>query len=411
MSLTRISPVILLIVSAAVTPLVSTPTERTRPKYEVLHAFTGGKDGGGLWGSLVLDRQGNLYGTTSASSPKGGGTVFKLTPKANRGWTQKVLYSFCSQPSCGDGGNSTAGLTFDPLGNLYGTTRLGGTKGYGVVFKLTRGSGGWAESVLYNFPLPGGGCCPYGGVVMDQSGNLFGATYSGFELTPNSKGWSATVLHSFTGRHGDGSGPFAGPILDAAGNLYGTTELGGTSKNCGEGTGCGTVYKLHPIGDGSWKETILHSFNAQWDGAFPGVGALVLDGAGNLYGTADGGTTGYGVIFRLAPGSDGHWEETVLYNLTGGANGDHPGAGVVMDKAGNLYGTTIAGGSGCDCGVVYKLAPGKNGEWTYTVLHTFVGSDGAEPDANLILGDKGNLFGTTATGGSGGYGVVFEITP
>src|SRR5579863_357603 len=127
MLLTRISPVILLIVSALVTPLVSTPTERSRPKYEVLHAFTGAKDGGGLWGSLVLDRQGNLYGTTSASGPKGGGTIFKLTPKANGGWTQKVIYSFCSQRSCGDGGDSTAGLTFDPLGNLYGTTRLGGT--------------------------------------------------------------------------------------------------------------------------------------------------------------------------------------------------------------------------------------------------------------------------------------------
>jgi uncharacterized repeat protein (TIGR03803 family) len=139
---------------------------------------------------------------------------------------------------------------------------------------------------------------------------------------------------------------------------------------------------------------------------------LALDASGNLYGTtADGGTTGSGVIFKLSPASGGKWHESILYNIPGGAEGDEPAAGVVMDQAGNLYGTTIAGGSGCDCGVVYELSPGKNGEWKYTVLHTFVGSDGAEPDANLILDGKGNLYGTTATGGSGGAGVAFELTP
>jgi len=380
------------------------------PKYKVLHAFSGGNDGGGLWGSLLLDKQGNVYGTTSASSPQGGGTVFQLSRRAKGTWVHTVLYHFCGQSGCRDGGGSTAGLIFDSAGSLYGTTRLGGVHGYGVVFELTPGSGGWVETVLYNFPLPGGGCCPYGGAVMDKSGNLFGATYSAFELTPDSKGWKATSLHSFTGRHGDGSGPFAAPILDAVGNLYGTTEHGGSSKNCG--AGCGTVYQLRPLTSGKWKETILHSFGSSGDGAFPGVGALTMDSSGNLYGTTDiGGPNGYGTVFKLTSGSNGRWQETILHSFTQGRDGDHVSAGVVRDKAGTLYGTTIGGGTQCGCGVVYKLAPNTNGKWTYTVLHRFTGSNGAQPDANLILDDKGNLYGTTATGGAGGAGVAFEVTP
>jgi uncharacterized repeat protein (TIGR03803 family) len=281
---------------------------------------------------------------------------------------------------------------------------------YGTVFELTpKSDGSWVETVLYNFPLPHGGCCPYGGVAMDKSRNMYGATYSAFALTPGSSGWRATILHNFTGRNGDGSGPYASPILDPAGNLYGTTELGGSSR-CGGG--CGTVYQLTPTSDGKWKEHILHTFQARWDGSSPGVGALALDGAGHLYGTAGGGNSGHGVVFRLSLGSDDRWRETVLYNVPGGVNGDQPGAGVVMDKAGNLYGTTIAGGStSCECGVVYKLAPGSKGKWTYTVLHRFVGSDGAQPNANLILDSEGNLYGTTATGGAGGAGVAFKLTP
>jgi uncharacterized repeat protein (TIGR03803 family) len=176
--------------------------------------------------------------------------------------------------------------------------------------------------------------------------------------------------------------------------------------------GCGTAFELSPTSDGKWKETILHDFQAYWDGAFPGLGALILDGSGSLYGTAAGGNTGHGVIFKMSRGSDGRWKETVLYNIQGGANGDDPAAGVVMDKAGSLYGTTIAGGDpNCSCGVIYKLAPGSKGKWTYSVLHRFTGYDGAQPDANLILDDKGNLYGTTAAGGTYNYGVAFELTP
>jgi uncharacterized repeat protein (TIGR03803 family) len=176
----------------------------------------------------------------------------------------------------------------------------------------------------------------------------------------------------------------------------------------------GVVYELSPRTDGGWKKRILHDFcfkgppNCQ-DGHTPGVGALTMDSSGNVYGTTAGGGCCGGTVFRLTRQADGRWKETVLYDFRGGASGFEPGAGVVLDKAGNLYGTTIYGGS-C-CGVVFKLSPKENGKWKYTVLHTFTGYDGAQPDANLIRDDNGNLYGTTATGGAGGAGVAFELTP
>ncbi len=309
-----------------------------------------------------------------------------------------------------DGQGPTSSLTLDAEDNLYGTTAGGGDHHSGVVFELAHDSR--AESIPYNFcakPKCSDGGSPYAGLVINKAGDMYGTGYAAFELSPGSDGWKEVALHDFACRNNDGCEPFAGVILDAAGNVYGTTEIGGGSSRCGGG--CGTVYRISPTSDGKWKETILHRFQADWDGTYPGVGALILDGAGNLYGTADGGVTGYGVVFRLTPGSDGHWKETILYNFKGSANGIQPSAGVVMDKAGNLYGTTSAGGASCSCGLIYKLAPGSNGKWTYTVLHRFTGADGAGPNANLILDSQGNLYGTTTTGGAGGYGVAFEITP
>lgn len=370
------------------------PDAWAAPKYEVLHAFTGGMDGGGLWGSLALDANGNVYGTTED-------TVFELTPKAGGKWNLTTLQRF-HYP--GNGGSFlTASVIFDASGNLYGTTESGGAYDGGVVFQLTPGPKGWKEAVLYAFPLPGGCCCPYAGLVRGKSGNLYGVTYSAFELSRRASGWKATVLHNFTGQHGDGSGPFAGLIMDASGNLYGTTEMGGGSSRCGGG--CGTVYELTPTSGGKWKETILHRFQAREDGAFPGVGALALDQAGSVYGTTTSGT-----IFEITPSSDGRWKFTVLYIVAGGQDGTQPEAGVVIDKSGNLYGTTINGGPS-GCGVIYKLAPQPKGKWKYTVLHAFTGYDGCEPDANLILDSKGSLYGTASTGGAGGYGVAFELTP
>jgi uncharacterized repeat protein (TIGR03803 family) len=390
------------------TLFICVPLARSSPKYKVLHAFGTGTDGAGLWGSLLLDQPGNVYGTTSDGGSKGGGTVFKLTPKANGHWAFSILHDFDSA----DGGGSTAGLIFDPAGKLFGTTRLGGGPfTTGTVFELIPASEGWTFTVIHRFGEKDPAYGPYGGVVMDQGGNLYGVGGWAFKLSPSSDGWKEALLHAFACQHGDGCGVLDHPILDAAGNLYGTTELGGGSKDCGGG--CGTVYQLHPLFGGKWKETIIHSFGSfKGDGIGPGVGALTIDGSGTLYGTTDvGGPNGYGTVFKLTPGSDGRWKETILHSFTQGADGDHVSAGVVMDKAGNLYGTTISGGTQCDCGVVYKLAPGTNGRWTYTVLHRFTGYDGAQPDANLILDNKGNLYGTTATGGAGGAGVAFEVTP
>jgi uncharacterized repeat protein (TIGR03803 family) len=296
-------------------------------------------------------------------------------------------------------------MIFDKAGNLYGTTQICCPYGYGEVFELSPGPKEWEKKVLQHFDHKDRAGAPRDGPVMDNAGNLYGTGGSAYELSPTAGDWKFANLHDFNGKNGDGSDPYAGLILDSASSLYGTTQHGGRSSRCDGG--CGTVYQLTPEQDGKWKETILHSFSAHRDGAFPGLGALAIDTAGNLYGTTTSGT-----IFELTPESDGHWKFTILYIITGGASGDEPGAGVVLDKAGNLYGTTIAGGSpDCDCGVVYKLAPQANGKWKYTVLHTFVGSDGAQPDANLILDDKGNLYGTTAVGGTAGAGVAFELTP
>jgi uncharacterized repeat protein (TIGR03803 family) len=377
------------------------------PKYKVLHAFGIGKDGAGLWAGLVLDGKGNLYGTTSGGGASGDGTVFRLTPRPAGKWAETVLHNFNGN----DGSDPVGGVTLDAAGNLYGATVLGGGPyKYGTVFQLTPGTHGWKEVMLHRFGQKDYGADPESTLVMDAKGNLYGtAPGSAFELTPVSHGWKEIILHVFTGEHGDGFGAYTGMTMDAAGNLYGETLHGGTSTRCGGG--CGTAYQLQRTADG-WKERILHDFGAIGDGAFP-LGTLSLDSAGNLYGTTGvGGTTGNGTVYRLTLQADGHWKETIVYSLTGGANGIEPGGGVVMDKAGNLYGTTTAGGSpNCECGIVYKLSPGPEGKWNFKVLHTFVGTDGAQPVGELILDDKGNLYGNTITGGAGGYGVAFELTP
>jgi uncharacterized repeat protein (TIGR03803 family) len=359
-----------------------------------MHSFSGGDDGEMLWGSLLLDPKGNVYGTTYYGGVNGGGTVFELTPGTGGKWSEKTLWSFNGP----DGNAPTAGLIFDISGNLYGTTGLGGAYASGAAFKLVpQGDGTWSESVIYNFDQ---GPVTPNTVVMDPSGNLYGGGGGyAYELSPGTDGWTLTVLHSDVGGE---------LIRDANGNLYGTTNHGGDGK-CD--AGCGTVYKLHPKPDGAWQETILHDFTAGRDGAFPGRGALARDKSGNLYGTTEvGGDTGSGVIFRLKPGARGRWQETILYSIPGGKGGSGPVGGVVIGPGGILYGTTSAGGS-TGCGVVYKLAPGAKDKWKYTVLHSLLGPDGCNPAANPILDSKGNLYGTTPAGGAYEVGVAFELTP
>jgi uncharacterized repeat protein (TIGR03803 family) len=212
------------------------------------------------------------------------------------------------------------------------------------------------------------------------------------------------VLHRFTGKP-DGAFPFAGLMLDAAGNLYGTTIFGGSQFNAG------TVFKLAPNSNGGWTESVLYSFTASADGGSP-YADLIVDGAGNLYGTTSGGGSGYGTVFKLTPNSNGKWTESVLYSFSGGVDGNLPSAGLIFDTAGNLYGTTLLGGSAqCryGCGVVFKLTPNSNGKWTESVL--FSGADGNRPSGGVIFDAVGNLYGASSYGGASGDGTVFKLTP
>jgi uncharacterized repeat protein (TIGR03803 family) len=391
----------------------------------VLYSFTGGNDGGNPYAGLILDSAGNLYGTTRDGGMYGYGTVFELSP-ANGSWTETVLYSFTGGS---DGSTPYAGLTFDAAGNLYGTTLLGGANNDGCVFELTPNSGGWTETILHTFVgYPTDGTAPYGGVIFDQAGNLYGTTVADgtqcrggcgtvFELTPGSGGWTETILYNFCSKTNcpDGSEPRSGVSLDAEGNLYGTTAYGGALIKYG------TVFKLTPNSGGSWTESVLHSFDRK-DGANP-FGGVILDKAGSLYGTTtQGGGRGIdGTVFRLKR-SASHWALTMLYRFAV-ASGQfaYPYAGLVFDKAGNLYGTTFFEGASSP-GSVFKLGHAK-GSWKEKWVYGFTGRpDGAYPGyGSLIFDQAGNLYGTTIQGGTGdsrvcqtypdGCGTVFKIAP
>ena len=335
---------------------------------------------------MVRDSAGNLYGTTNVGGTVGMGTAYKVAAAGG----ETVLYSF---PWGADGYHPTAGVTGDPTGNLYGTTSSGGTAGYGVVYKVAPTG---HETVLYRFTGGADGGTPTGGVILDSAGNLYGTTtYGGasgagvvFKLDATG---SYTVLYTFTGG-ADGGHPYAGVIRDSAGNLYGTAYAGGSADY-------GVVYELDTTG----HETVLYSFSGGNDGARPYAG-VIRDSPGNLYGTTEeGGVRGVGIVYELD--SSGYY--TPLYAFF--QNGIEPLAGVTRDSAGNLYGTTSDGGSGTGSrGTVYELEP--NG--LETTLHLFTGgSDGGNPEAGVILDSAGNLYGTASAGGSADYGVVYKLDP
>jgi uncharacterized repeat protein (TIGR03803 family) len=343
---------------------------------------------------VVVDKKGNLYGTTF----NGGGdfgAVFELTPSG----TFTTVYSFSGEP---DGAFPYAGVVMDSKGNLYGTTSEGGVvPECGTVFKVTPSG---TETVLHSFTGGIEPCYMRGGVVLDSKGNLYGTAYpsgtssagSVFELTSSG---TFTTLYSFSGA--DGNVPNPGVALDKSGNVYGTTEVGGAS-------GFGTVFKVTPSG----KETVLHSFTPNGeDGFYPEAG-VILDSKDNIYGTTySGGAIGVGTVFEVTASGT----ETILHSFTGGADGINPEANLVIDRKGNLYGTTVSGGS-VDLGTVFELTP----KGVETVLHSFAdnGTDGYYPAAAGVAIDKsGNLYGTTASGGNGtkcatsGCGVVYKIIP
>ncbi len=385
---------------AIATPLFAASSEK------VLYNFCSANnctDGSGPLSGLTFDKDGNLYGTTynggAGRCEAGCGTVFELIP-SNGKWTEKVLHSFYPN---GGGNLPSADLILDSAGNLYGTTLLGDNSGPGVVFELIRDNGKWTEKVL---DIPGDSTAA---LIFDPSGNLYGTVLdaAAFELIPNHGKWTEKVLYSFTGKH-DGYFLYAPMIFDTAGNLYGTAYYGGAY-------GYGDVFELIP-NNGKWTEKVLHSFNYNGkDGASPYAG-LILDSAGNLYGTTEEGGTGTGcyqgcgTVFKLIPGKNGAWTRKILHNFNlDGVDGVDPIGGLIFDKNGNLYGTTASGGAN-GVGTVYELTPG-NGKWTEKVLHAFNGKDGAGPWAGLVMDKAGHLYGTTAEGGTHMDGVVFEITP
>lgn len=381
--------------------------------YTVLHTFNRSGDGFAAEAGLLLDSSGNLYGTTAGGGSFGLGTVFALS--ADR--EETILHSFWG----GDGWQPRGPLIRNREGIAYGTTLEGGTLdgggctfGCGSVFELDKAG---KETVLYGFPGGADGDQPSGRLVRDDAGDIYGITWFGggsncpnetnpcgdvFKLDKDSK---ETVLHTFTGAP-DGDGPSGGLVRDKAGDFYGVTGAGGNSTNCPHG--CGIVFKL----DAKGNETVLYNFTGE-TGYAPN-GPLLRDTAGNFYGTTVfGGTSSCdcGVVFKLD--SSGH--ETVLYSFKGGPDGARPAGGLVRDAAGNLYGTTTLGGAtGCTggCGTVFKLDSGGN----ETVLYTFAGStDGANPNGGIVMDRAGNLYGTTLDGGDLscflGCGVVFKLAP
>ena len=302
---------------------------------------------------------------------------------------ENVLHSFSNG---NDGGNPYGGVVRDPQGNLYGTTYQGGI-GVGTVFKVDSSG---HESVLFDFPDYKSGGYPTSALVRDASGNLYGvADWGGccsqgvvFKVAPSG---GETVLHDFTAG-ADGQSPASPLVLDSAGNLYGATYSGGShTPYC---TGCGTVYKLDAKGNLTELDTLIGGQDGQ------GPRPVARDPAGNLYVSASqGGAYGYGIVFKLAPNG----KETALYSFPGGSSGYYPAGGVVRDNRGNLFG--VANGGTYGLGMVFKIDADGN----ETALYSFTAN--VSLNGSLIVDSAGNLYGTAEGGGAFGYGMVFKLTP
>jgi uncharacterized repeat protein (TIGR03803 family) len=377
--------------------------------FSVLHTFTGANDGGKPQASLTLDGAANLYGTASYGGGNGMGTVFKLANRPS-GWALTTLYSFTGG---GAGATPKGGVIFGPDGSLYGNTSAGANPacnhGCGAVYNLkpqpqvcNSTACPWLETTLYGFigGLDGGE--PQGNLLFNAAGDIYGTTEEGtaYVLTPLTHSWIYRLISDLRGHS------YAGLISDATSNLFGTTYDGGGGL-CYRGISCGTVFELTPEAS-SWHLNVLHSFQGNNDGGFP-TGALISDRLGNLYGANTA-----GVVFMLTPGG-GSWTFNSLYQFQGPCPVQFgpscgPWGSLVMDASGSLYGTAYLYGA-YSYGSVFKLTP-SNGSWIYTDLYDFTnGNDGSFPVAGVTLDAHGNIYGTTLFGGSSGFGVVFEITP
>ena len=368
----------------------------------VLYSFTGSPDGSDPAAGLRRGPDGSFYGTTVGGGDFGYGTVFKL----NSDGQEEVVYSFCAVTNCvGDGSNPFGSVVRDDAGSIYGTTFSAAVGFFGIVFKIDPTG---AETVLHSFTGPPNrdGANPGGSLLRDTAGNLYGTTESGGKLCSQAINGCGTifeidpqgketVLHRFTGGT-DGGIPTAGLIKDRVGNFFSTTYVGGAF-------GCGTVFKLGRRGH---QETVLYSFNcSNGDGSGP-LGGLVMDRNGNFYGTtAFGGTYGQGSIYKVTKAG----KETVLHSFAGGMiDGCTPEyETLLLDENGDLYGTTVFCGP-LNFGVVFKLDPTGH----ETILHTFTGGvDGAAPYGGTLIKANGKLYGTTSDGGIANNGIVYKLSP
>jgi uncharacterized repeat protein (TIGR03803 family) len=401
--------------------LVLAPAGWAGSKYKVLHNFKGGEDGIEPHGNLVFDAAGNLYGTTAQGGGisachgqyNGCGIVFQLEPRSSGQWEENILYGFANGSTGGVGleGN----LVLDAAGNVYGTAYYGGSDFQGTVFELTPGSAGWSGKTIYAFCPSGcdGGGSPASGVIFDDAGNLYGTATAGgtaggggviFKLAPSNGTWTESALYNFCPYDTCSGGWYPwGLTRTANGDLYSTTTYGGNFFwPCTPGDGCGAVFKFSPK---SGEYTALHRFDGR-DGAFPNS-AVVLDSQGNVYGTTvNDGAFGCGTVFQVSPKSEGGWTYNVLYNLRLTATT----GSLAIDSAGNLYGAS-SGMVGGTCqnqvsGEIFKLSPSGHAHWKYSGLRQI-----NSPSSGLIFDKQGNLYGTAASGGTYGYGFVFEVTP
>jgi len=387
-------------------------------RVELLTSFTG-SNGEFPQAALIRDTAGNLYGTTVSGGNFGQGTVFKLVPPAAgaTAWTETVLASFTGTK----GKSPFARLIFDAAGNLYGTTDAGGKYDDGTIFELSppaTGKTAWTETILASFNGTNG-AHPFGSLIFDAAGNLYGTTTQGgagsnggtvFKLAPPAAGqtaWTETVLASFA--KPGGTDPEAGVIFDKKGNLYGTTTSGGQG---------GTVFELSPpaAGQTAWTQRFLVSLDSTT--GFNPRAALIRDAAGNLFGTTQfGGAFSGGTVFELSPPATGQtaWSLTVLVSFDATTGGYDSWAPLIFGAAGNLFGTTIYGGS-AEAGTVFELTPPASGQttWTQTTLASLTGTNGSNPAAGLIFDKEGNLYTTAYYGGSSpstADGTAVKLTP
>jgi uncharacterized repeat protein (TIGR03803 family) len=409
---------------------------------QVLHSVCRNEDCGsgdaGTAAGLLRDEDGNLFGTTLRGGKFGAGEIFELSPDADKGgWNYERIFSFCSKTGCRSGAIVWGPLIRDADGNLYGVTTAGGRGHFGTFFELSPGVPNWSYKVLHDFCATGGSSCTeaqgfnFGltyagastGAPYDGHSPLYGSSESGgcgfgnvFMLTPRpgKKKWAFRQVYDFCGSYPqclDGALPWMGNVVvDGTGHLFGTTMSGGATNH-------GLVYALTPSGKNQWLESVLYNFCSLADcadGQSPS-GTLLLDSIGNLYGTTGAGPSNCadpaqcGVVFRLSPGSP--WQEAVLHTFcqrSGCADGAGPGGALILDVVGNLVGTTFIGG-GQNAGAIFRL--GQNFNLLYSFCSKSGCIDGQYPQSAIALDLAGNVFGVTEKGGSKNYGAVFEFTP